>query len=129
MEHDEIDNGELKDEEEDKEEGKDGLRPLVTASAVADIPDPSSTPRPVQMVMLTAVKEFCPTTRQPNSLPLQRGDVLQLSPGKSKVQDGWIWAYHTGLEVHGFVPRSHMAYLYLTPLRRKRNPSSLDDAV
>lgn len=123
----EVDNG--REPKEDEAEGKDALCPLVAASAVADIPNPNLPPKPAQMVMLTAMKEFTPCGDRPNSLPLQRGDILQLTPGDNKLQDGLIWAYHTGLEVHGFVPKSHMAYLYLTPLRRKRNPSSIDEPV
>ena len=124
----EVDNGrELKQGEAGEE--KDTLCPVVTASAVADIPDPSIPPKPPQIIMLTAVKGFIPSDSQSDSLPLQRGDVLQLTPDDIKLQDGLIWAYHTGLEMHGFVPRSHMAYLYLTPHRRKRNPSSIDDPV
>ena len=126
---DKIDQGTPK-RGEGKEES-DSFHPIVPASAVEDvhINNHSSTSNPAQMIMLTAMRKFIPSATQRNSLPLKPGDILQLSPGENKVQDGWIWAFHTGLEMHGFVPHSHMAYLYLTPNKRIRNPSSLDDAV
>ena len=132
IDHNEVDNGSPQEANQENGELADCLRPLATAFAVEDIRVPDHlciTPHKTQTVTLTAVRRFTPSSARPNSLPLQPGDLLQLSPGKSKVQDGWIWAFHTGLKVHGFVPHSHMAYLYLTPNKRIRNPSSIDEAV
>lgn len=91
-------------------------------ACVADSHSPHS-------VVLTAVRDFIPTSNQRKMLYLKRGDHVQLTPGSTKLQDGWLWAYHKSRHLYGYVPKSHMAHLHFNPYKHSGSPSSVNEAT
>lgn len=91
------------------------LDAMVTPTAESDsaATPPSVSIKP-QMVTLVSMKDFVPSLSTPNCLMLKKGDILYLYPGNN-VQKGWIWAYHTGSDSYGFVPKTYVAFMYPSP--------------
>ena len=88
------------------------LDAMATPTAESDgAGTPSSVSMKPQMVLLVGTKDFVPSQDTPNCLLLKKGDFLYLYPGNN-VQRGWIWAYHTGTNSFGFVPKSCVAFMY-----------------
>ena len=91
----------------------------------------SRQPRFQHTPCLTAVNDYTPPLNAKNCLCLQKGDLLYQQPTGSRGNHGWVWAYHSSQRNFGFVPKSHVAYMYA--VERKSRPSGtgtlLEDEV
>lgn len=72
---------------------------------------------------LTAVSEYTPPLNAKNCLCLLKGDLLYQQPTSSRASNGWMWVYHSGQRSFGFVPLSHVAYMYT--VERKSRPGGI----
>lgn len=69
----------------------------------------------IQTVVLKATQSYMAnTTQESHYLSLKKGDILHVSPDSNTMSQGWIWVYHVQKGIHGFVPKSHTAFLCIT---------------
>ncbi len=92
----------------ESEPGCDVHSPLVTTPLVRKLQP--------QTPILTAVRDYQPPVNGKNCLSLRKGDVLY-QQSHVPYPNGWMWVYHSGQRSFGYVPKSHVAYMYL--LQRK----------
>lgn len=79
--------------------------------------------------IVTVTKDYAPPSQVKNGLPVSRGDILYAQP-HVPFPHGWLWVYHTTLNRSGYVPKQHIAHLYLIQRRPNiSNPALLEDEV
>ena len=75
--------------------------------------------------IVTAVRDYSPPQRARNALVLRRGDIMYAQP-HVPFPHGWVWVYHTLHKKFGYVPKDHIAYMYLV---QKDQGTVLEDVV
>jgi hypothetical protein len=75
--------------------------------------------------IVTAVRDYSPPLQARHGLSLRRGDIMYAQP-HVPYPHGWVWVYHTLLKKYGYVPKDHIAYMYLV---QKDRATVLEDVV
>ena len=75
--------------------------------------------------IVTALRDYSPPQGARNSLILRRGDIMYAQP-HVPFPHGWVWVYHTLHKAFGYVPKDHIAYMYLV---QKDQGALLEDVV
>ena len=75
--------------------------------------------------IVTATRDYSPPQRARNALVLRRGEIMYAQPNVP-FPHGWIWVYHTLHKKYGYVPKDHIAYMYLV---QKDQGATLEDIV
>ena len=102
--------------------------PFEPDNEAAATSHPSSSARRRRMQptpVATAVHDYSPPQRARNALVLRRGDIMYAQP-HVPFPHGWVWVYHTLHKTFGYVPKDHIAYMYLV---QKDHGTVLEDVV
>ena len=75
--------------------------------------------------IVTATRDYSPPQRAKNALVLRRGEIMYAQP-HVPFPHGWVWVYHTLHKRYGYVPKDHIAYMYLV---QKDQGTVLEDVV
>ncbi len=79
-----------------------------------------------QTPILTAVRDYQPPVNGKNCLSLRKGDIIY-QQSHVPYPNGWMWVYHSLHRSFGYVPKSHVAYMYMVQ-RKPRAQSPLLEA-
>ena len=101
--------------------------PFEPDNEAAATSHPSSSARCRRMQptpVATAVRDYSPPQRARNALVLRRGDIMYAQP-HVPFPHGWVWVYHTLHKTFGYVPKDHIAYMYLV----QKDHGTVEDVV
>lgn len=65
-----------------------------------------------QTPIFTAIRDYQPPANGKNCLVLQKGDILY-QQSNVPYPNGWMWVYHSVHRSFGYVPKSHVARMYI----------------
>ena len=77
---------------------------------------------------LTALKDYDPPPNAKNCLKLSKGDVLNAQP-HMHYPKGWMWVWHAKQRSFGYVPQSHVGYMYPINKGERSRRNTEEDAV
>lgn len=78
--------------------------------------------------ILMAARDFIAPTNAKNCLSLKKGDILYLQT-HVHYPHGWMWVYHPVQKSFGYVPRNHIACMYLVQRKPRQSGATVEDAV
>lgn len=78
--------------------------------------------------IITAIKDYTPSPQAKNGLAIRRGDIMYAQP-HVPFPHGWLWVYHTILKKYGYVPKGHIAYMYLVQKKPSTRGTIVEDEV
>ena len=81
-----------------------------------------------QTPILIALRDCNPPPSTKNTLVIRKGDVLHHQP-QEHYPNGWMWVYHTGYKRYGYVPKTHVAYMYVVQKKQRKDRSSNEESV
>ena len=81
-----------------------------------------------QTPVLIALRDCDPPPSSKHTLVLKKGDVLHHHP-QEHYPNGWMWVYHTSYKRYGYVPKSHVAYMYVVQKKPRKDESSKEESV
>ena len=81
-----------------------------------------------QTPVLIALRDCTPPATSKNTLVLKKGDILHHHPQES-YPNGWMWVYHTSHKCYGYVPKTHVAYMYVVQKKSRKDELSKEESV
>ena len=81
-----------------------------------------------QTPVLIALRDCTPPASSKHTLVLKKGDILHHHP-QENYPNGWMWVYHTLHKRYGYVPKSHVAYMYVVQKKPRKDESSKEESV
>ena len=81
-----------------------------------------------QTSVMTAVRDYDPPTDAKNCMSLKKGDILYIQ-SHVPYPMGWLWAYHSAHRVFGYVPKNHVAYMYIVRRKPRQIGTLVEDEV
>ena len=82
-----------------------------------------------QTPVLTVTRDYHPPATAKNCLLLTKGDILYSQP-HMHYPKGWMWVWHSTQRSFGYVPKNHVAYMYLVQKGNRQNQQhTQEDAV
>eukprot|EP00731_Ephydatia_muelleri_P003275 Em0001g3275a len=81
-----------------------------------------------QTPVLIALRDCTPPATSKNTLVLKKGDILHHHP-QENYPNGWMWVYHTSHKRYGYVPKMHVAYMYVVQKKSRKDELSKEESV